>query len=816
MLYNKDFLLKLDSYKHRVVYARITALTFQENPIEYIEGRVTQGSINVDGDSAVRRTCSLTIAAPEFNYNNFYWGLNSKFKLEIGLENNIDPSYPDIIWFKQGTYLITSFSTTRNQTSFNISIQGKDKMCLLNGDIGGSLESSVDFGKIEEEDQNGNWVVTPITIPDIIRNMVHTYAGEPYYNIIINDLDTYGLELLEYRYETPLFFYRNADGDQNAVPLYDNVFLDNGATQCSVHEKIGTEFSSEPIDLIIDGVSKKQVLLNELPLDYLDALTERLLPNNDGHYAIKVINGSGFNKDSYYYMAKVEYGQSVGYRFTDLTYAGDLIANIGESITSVLDKIKNMLVEFEYFYNLEGQFVFQKKRSVKETLWYFNNEEVVAPASAEYSYEFYGGNLITAFNNNPNLLNVKNDYSVWGEREGISGAKIPIHLRYAIDVKPTKYTQIWTTEWDNEQIDAYNKKHSTVLKGRTREEAKTFSVKGDAAVDWREIIYQMALDYYAYNILDDFELRVAEANSDLFPSGRTGYEQYYVDINSFWRELYDPNIKERKEDLEEQIETKEEEIEECQSRIKQYTLQLQNFDVFPNAPPLTNNIDKLNSYTERKNTTALLQVQETTLQLLQNQLQTLQEQLKVADLDCQDYYLDGRYVNWNKLVHKQPELLNFWFDFLDSQGELQQFNVKMIGNRPKVVNDNNVKSIYFRETPSVIYLQPQEEPNIKEGESGYKYIRIPVSYDNMFSISAQGIGAKDKLDDLLYQHGYCVESATITTVPIYHLEPNTRIYLYDKDTGLDGDYIASKFSIPLTYNGTMSITATKAAEERIV
>jgi hypothetical protein len=38
----------------------------------------------------------------------------------------------------------------------------------------------------------------------------------------------------------------------------------------------------------------------------------------------------------------------------DLVYDGDLIANIGESITSVLDKIKKMLTEFEYFYNLEG------------------------------------------------------------------------------------------------------------------------------------------------------------------------------------------------------------------------------------------------------------------------------------------------------------------------------------------------------------------------------------------------------------------------------------------------------------------------------
>jgi hypothetical protein len=100
MLYDKEFLLKLDRQKNKAIYARITALTFQETPIEYIEGRVTQGSINLDGASAVRRSCSLTIVAQDFNYNDYYWGLNTKFKLEIGVENTVDLSYPDIIWFK--------------------------------------------------------------------------------------------------------------------------------------------------------------------------------------------------------------------------------------------------------------------------------------------------------------------------------------------------------------------------------------------------------------------------------------------------------------------------------------------------------------------------------------------------------------------------------------------------------------------------------------------------------------------------------------------------------------------------------------------
>jgi len=85
----------------------------------------------------------------------------------------------------------------------------------------------------------------------------------------------------------------------------------------------------------------------------------------------------------------------------------------------------------------------------------------------------------------------------------------------------------------------------------------------------------------------------------------------------------------------------------------------------------------------------------------------------------------------------------------------------------------------------------------------------------MFSVSSQGKSAKDKLDELLYKHSYCAESVNISAIPIYYLEPNTRIYLFDEKTGLDGDYIMSRISIPLSYNGTMSITATKA-QDRII
>ena len=837
MLYDKDFLLKLDKEKNKVIYARITALTFQETPVEYIEGRVTQGSINLDGASAVRRSCSLTIVAQDFNYSDYYWGLNTKFKLEIGVENTIDFHYPDIIWFNQGIYLITSFNTSRNTSSFNISIQGKDKMCLLNGEVGGQLESSIDFGTIEEEDKNGNWVIRKLPIQEIIRNAVHTYGGEPYHNIIINDLDTYGLELLEYRYDTPLYLYRPADED---TPLYTNVMIEND--DVLVHL---TPHSS--------GMTLKN--FSETYPEYLEQLvTTSLLDIPTEPTAVYVNDGTELHPNYVpYIFAKISYGQTAGYRQTDLIFAGDLIAKVGESITSVLDKIKNMLAEFEYFYNLEGQFVFQKKQSFKETMWLSNPNEYNAALhegsaiTSSRAYEFYGGELITAFNNNPNLLNLKNDYSIWGERESISGAKMPIHMRYAIDKKPIRYKQIYVP-LNDEQVDAYNAKYNTELPYQVIQ--KTFST---ADCDWREIIYQMALDYYRYNILDDFELRVAEANPIDYPSGRTGYEQYYVDMQGFWRELYYPGLEQEVNGLYCEVESLKaevntmiievygEESEYSDNRlggIENELYCLNNYVSTGNMPvfkhPITNaqmtEIEFIyyiaNKY-QFKDTKGqlILTDNELLLSMLNDHyfrrksaLETKQyklEQLENEYTYMHDYRQSNYYTevshphrNWNRNVYEQPELLNFWFDFLDTSGELQQFSVSSIGSRSKSINDTNVKSIYNRETPSVIFITSDEEV---DRNSGFKYIQVP-DIETMFTCSAQGKSAKEKLDELIYQHGYCVESATITTIPIYYLEPNIRVYLHDEETGLDGDYIVSKITIPLTYNGTMSLTATKAAE----
>lgn len=101
MTYDKEFLKKLDFTRQKTSLVRITALNNNEVPIEYIEGRVTSGSISIQGKSVVRRICNLTVTANNIDtiITDELWSLNTKFKVEIGVCNNIDPSYPDIIWF---------------------------------------------------------------------------------------------------------------------------------------------------------------------------------------------------------------------------------------------------------------------------------------------------------------------------------------------------------------------------------------------------------------------------------------------------------------------------------------------------------------------------------------------------------------------------------------------------------------------------------------------------------------------------------------------------------------------------------------------
>jgi hypothetical protein len=69
---------------------------------------------------------------------------------------------------------------------------------------------------------------------------VHTYAREPYHNIIINDLMDYAVELLEYRYDIPMYLYRDASKNDK---IYNNATLNGKKT-------VSTSMGSSTLDAL--------------------------------------------------------------------------------------------------------------------------------------------------------------------------------------------------------------------------------------------------------------------------------------------------------------------------------------------------------------------------------------------------------------------------------------------------------------------------------------------------------------------------------------------------------------------------------------
>lgn len=174
-----------------------------------------------------------------------------------------------------------------------------------------------------------------------------------------------------------------------------------------------------------------------------------------------------------------------------------------------------------------------------------------------------------------------------------------------------------------------------------------------------------------------------------------------------------------------------------------------------------------------------------------------------------DDNFSNKYMYWNKSIIENPQTLNFWLEFLDSPGsELGQYSIPIVGDRAKADNDTAVTSIYFRETPQVIFYSDADSVDTT-AKSGYVYVNIPDAVENYFTISAQGKSAKDVIDENLYNYGYCVEEISFVTIPIYYLEPNEWVSIYDKESHIEGEYVIRQMTIQLAFNGTMSVNATK-------
>ena len=375
-LQDQFFLKELENYPIKEQHLKVELLDFSENTIAEIQGKCVSGSLNLDGASSMRRTCTFSLIVDEDTYDltnvESMISINKKIKLYTGYTNFMDKykAYGDIIWFPLGTFVIVSPSISHSVTGSTINITAKDKMCLLNGEVSGSLPAPVSLHEKYIRNENGTTTIEYVNMYDIVREAVIHLGGEDPAKVIINDIPLKIKKLVRYIGNKPLYY--DADGDESDEPV------SGGRT--------------------------------------------------------------------------LQHGDLAGYDWVDFTYPGELIKQAGESVTSILDSISNVLGNYEYFYDVNGNFVFQEKKNYLNTSYIPITELPNGSYSVNFgedyiAYSFKDSNIISSYNNTPNWLNIKNDFVVWGKRKTTSGAEVPIRYHVAIDKKPVVPSSYGDIPW---------------------------------------------------------------------------------------------------------------------------------------------------------------------------------------------------------------------------------------------------------------------------------------------------------------------------------------------------------------------------------
>lgn len=621
-----EFLQQLDKLNLRTHYAKIILLSFDEKPIKEIQGTITSGSLSVNGSSAIRRTVSLSMLASFENSNieniDNEISINKKVKIQVGLNNSMKSyaHYGDIIWFPCGLFVLSSVTINRGTSGWNISINGKDKMCLLDGTAGGTFPASITFHERMIQLDNGDIEIEKPTIFQIIYEAVNHWGGEAIENIVISDLDEKVKMLVRYIGDTPIYFSNN----------YESM-----------------------------------------------SFTE--------------------SKD---FPHMYSYGKDAGYQETDFTYPGELVLNAGDTVVTLLDKIKNVLSNYEYYYDIEGRFIFQQIKNYLNAgspLTELNeNDYVKNYNNAKFLYSLTDLDTTTAITRNPKYDNIKNDFYVWGSRKTASGVEVNIRYHLAIDTKPNiELANKYMWQISDEQtglVVRYD--FNDVEKGYIARGYKTTLISIPCN-EWREELYRHALNAQVTNSV---------------------YNNYYdSELIAEWRNLYDP----------------------------------------------------MNENWNERN-------------------------------------------HWNPDVFENPDKINFWLDFIDTGSEIGKYSINQIGRRTKVINNKDIKSVYNSEVPDVIFIEGLNQSLMTQYRNiGQRYFILTKQNYDLFSISTTGASCFDKIREMMYQNLSYNTTISITCLPKYYIEPNNIIYIEDKDSGISGNYQITQYSLPLAYNGTMSITATE-------
>ena len=708
-LQNKNFLSSVDSFISKKLYTKITLLDWQENPLKSIEGEIVSGNQTKDGASAVRHTCTLscTLNRGDFSIEDIKndYSINKKIFIEIGIRNDTKQysEYP-ILWFPQGVYFINAIGLSSSTTGgVNLNLTLKDKMCMLNGDLGGCFGSTVVLDVMDTQLPSGEYIEEKVLVYNIIQELVHHYGGEDLNNIVISDVPLRIKRVMKWTGQNPLYM-NNA---QNETFSQDYTVI-------------------QPSDLT---------------------------------------NVAIFNN-----------GDDVGYIYDDFFYTDELVAGPAETITSILDKLKQYLGNFEYFYDVYGIFRFREiKNYVNSTRASFllnemsENQYLVEVNNDKTSFLFSDSDNITSITVTPQYNNIKNDYIVQGLKKATdTDLSYPIMYHLVIDDKPAIIEESWE------------------LIQQLGEISQTTELKYHYGTYSNIVIYEepdtklQKAACYVSSIKLELSENEGESGQWVDDLPNVGdFNLIYKTTNNTYQ-YWDGKVYKTVKVLAEYIDTP--------YYCRDWRTKLYMDGVI--ATPL--GLDPGYYYPE---------------------LCAYWPQM--YDLINQRFWDEENVTTAN--AYRSLTQGIYYLDFIDpSTSSLGEYSVKNIGRRTHVTVNDEINCLFQPEIPNIVLLDVTAD-NLQELKNECIANAQPWSVvrGNIYGALATGgyhNSAFDQIKYDLYLYTRYQKNVSLTALPIYWLEPNTRVRINESSTNTYGDFMISNLSYAFGPHATMAVSCTEVAE----
>ena len=135
----KDIEVLMQSDKE--LHYKLELLNESMKVIDLIEGNLISDNISISSDSDVRRTysCEILVENSTFNIssNSKIW-YGRRIRPYIGIKHIRSN---EIVWYLLGTYLFNEAGYSYDATTKTLSLTCSDMMALLNGSLGGNIDS---------------------------------------------------------------------------------------------------------------------------------------------------------------------------------------------------------------------------------------------------------------------------------------------------------------------------------------------------------------------------------------------------------------------------------------------------------------------------------------------------------------------------------------------------------------------------------------------------------------------------------------------------------------------------------------------------